>query len=144
MITCTSKKNKNVSAQCTVWVENSFAQSGDINDVTLTEEPFNLDSAYRELTLESNGYSGPVTINVACDDGVDSFTVQVEKNKSYLLEYRYDFTNVDDNWESYIWGGINMGTKVLSVSVQDGEGYSAYSKFTANEFRKGSHEFHEK
>ena len=144
VITCTSKKNKNISAQCTIWVDANFVQSGDITDVTLTEEPFNLDSAYRELTLESNGYSGSVTIEVECDDGVDSFTVQVEKNKTYVLEYRYDFTNVDDNWEDYIWGGINMGTKVLSVSVQGGEGYSAYSKFTGNKFRKGSHEFHEK
>ncbi len=106
VVTCTSKKDKNISAQCSIWVEGSSndnkGQSGDVGEVKLTPG-FNggmawetniiggkISSVKRYITLESNGYSGSLTIDFGCSDGIDSMTITVEKNKTYHIVYNYD------------------------------------------------------
>ena len=153
IITCTSKKNKDYSAQCTIWIEDGgyvdytdgkdVVQSGDISDVTLTEEPFTLDTGTRVLTMKTNGYSGELVIEIGCDNGIDTYNVVVEKNKTYEIEYVYDFTDRDNNWESYIWGGLTLNSKSYPVSIQGGD-YSSYGKLTANTFNKGRFSMSEK
>ncbi len=155
VITCTSKKDKNVSAQCVIWVDGyddssvvnddkTFVQSGDIKDVVISEDPFNLDRADRVLYLETNGYSGPLDIEIHCDNGVDTQTVNVEKNKKYRIVYIYDFVNRDDNWENILLGGgsLSLNTKALRVSIKDGDS-SGYQKLTANVFNIGTFSMYE-
>ncbi len=142
IITCTSKKNKNISEKCTVWVTKDIVQSGNIEDVTLTEEPYQMDTAYRYLTLETNGYSGELVLEFKCDDGTDIRTITVDKNKTYYIEYKYSFIDRDNNWQDYIRGGLSLYTKVVSVEIQGGA-YSAYSKLTGNTFNMGEFTIHE-
>ena len=151
IITCTSKKNRKITAQCVIWAskkgpsvvndDKDIAQSGNISDVKIMEEAFGFDTARRTFYIETNGYSGSLDIEIKCDNGTDTQTVKVEKNKKYRIDYDYDFTNRDDNWASILSGGgqLSLNTKVLSVSIKgEGGDYSGWSKLTANIFNIGS------
>ena len=99
IITCTSKKNKEISAQCMVMVEEIL----NVGEVTLksgyegnmfeyTYLGGKISKAQLRLTLESNGYSGWLVLNFGCSDGVDSKQVYVEKHKTYYIDYYYNVT----------------------------------------------------
>lgn len=97
VITCTSKKDKNISAQCSIWVEDV----GDVSKVELVpghDSKFSVETVQtggevtkvkRLLTLRSNDFQGWLTIEFDNSDGTDSCSMYVEKYKTYYLTYSY-------------------------------------------------------
>ena len=119
VITCTSKKDKKVKATCTVTVvkksssntgtgSDQVVTSGNISTVSLEiGHDNNTTVMFRYLsgfmvgadglyTLETNDYSGDLTLEFKVSGGTDTQKITVEKNSKYYLTYYYPIDAIQD------------------------------------------------